>query len=82
MSRRGIYSIYVCILHKKENMQKEAAEQENERKQHRNQIKQIWNFTADEQENLFHTDTHTPDLHLYVCMYYINTNIRSHTLVH
>lgn len=50
-------------------MQKEAAEQENERKQHRNQIKQIWNFTADEQENLLHTRTHTPDLNLCVCMY-------------
>lgn len=49
-------------------MRKEAAEQENERKQHRNQIKQIWNFTADEQENRLHTHTHTPDLHLCICM--------------
>lgn len=48
-------------------MQKEAAEQENERKQHRNQIKQIWNFTADEQENLLHTPTHTP--WICICMY-------------
>lgn len=57
-------------------MQKEAADQENERKQHRNQIKQIWNFTADEQENLLHA--YTPRIHTCMddCMYaYINIYI-------
>lgn len=55
-------------------MQKEAAEQENERKQHRNQIKQIWNFTADEQENLFHTptQTHTHPGSAFVCMHVLH----------
>lgn len=47
-------------------MRKEAAEQENERKQHRNQIKQIWNFTADEQENRLHTHTHPGSTFVYM----------------
>jgi len=80
VGRRGIHTIYVNtymyahtyvnvhILHKKRNMLK-APEQENERRQRRNQIKQIWNFTADEQENLLYICTYIQHTYVHVCTF-------------